>query len=236
MTAPPAPPAPPAILALLAPLLVTTPGLRGQVLSTRADRHPIEIGVDAGWSGNAALAFANDQICPSRRALSGGFHARARLGRWFGTEAVGQYFFGNPDPGCVDGLLPPPPPTGPFTRRYDFFEERVTGYPFALTTARVQFLPYAGPAAEVRASVGVGRIWSKHLTVPEAGFAIALGRGMVRLLAESNLWWYRVPEHRITEDFQDGQLVSRRDDVVQVRQRTAVWRAGVMFPVRLQTP
>jgi len=228
--------APRAILAVLPPLVAATRGVGAQVPSTRADRHPIEIGVDAGWSGNATSAFANDQICPSRKTFSGGFRARARLGRWFGTEAVGQYFFGNPDPGCVDGLLPPPPPTGPFTRRYDFFDESVTGYPFALTAARLQFVPYAGPAAEVRASIGVGRIWSKHLTVPEAGFAVALGRRMVRLLAEANLWWYRVSEHRITENFQDGQLVSRRDDVAPVRQRTAVWRAGVMFPIRVRTP
>jgi len=59
---------------------------------------------------------------------------------------------------------------------------------------------------------------------------------MVRLLAEANLWWYRVSEHRITENFQDGQLVSRRDDVAHVRRRTAVWRAGVMFPIRVRTP
>jgi len=227
---------PRSILALLPPLLVAARGLGAQGPSTRADRHPIEIGVDAGWSGTAAAAFANDQICPSRKAFSAGFRARARLGRWFGTEAVGQSFFGNPDPGCVDGLLPPPPPTGPFTRRHDLFDERVTDYPFVLTTARLQVLPYTGPAVDVRASIGLGRIWSKHLTVPEAGFAVALGRRIVRLLAEANVWWYRVPQHRITEDFQDGQLVSRRDDVVQVRERTAVWRAGVMFPIRVRTP
>jgi hypothetical protein len=228
--------APRAILTLLASLFVATRELGAQVPSARADRYPVEIGFDAGWSGDASVAFSNDQICPSRRGFSGGFRARARLGRRFGTEAVGQVFFGNPDAGCVNGLQPPPPPTGPFTRRYDFFDERVTGYPFALTTARLQFLPYADPAAEVRLSVGVGRMWSKHLTVPEAGFSVALGRRIVRLLAEVTFWWYRVPEHRITEDFQDGRLVSRRDDVVQVRQRTAFLRAGLMVPIRVRTP
>jgi len=166
--------APRAILLILPPLVAAAPGLDGQRPPPGLDRPAIEVGADVGVSPNAAKAFANDQICPSRAALSVGLRAHARLARWFGTEVLGQYFFGNPGPSCVDGLLPPPPPQGPFTRRYDFFDERVTGYPFVLTTARVQILPYAGPAAAVRAFVGLGHIWSKRVTVPQAGFSVLL--------------------------------------------------------------
>src|SRR5438094_7280902 len=182
--APPSWTAPRAIQVILAPLVAAAPGLDGQTRPPGLDRPAIEVGADVGVSPNAAKAFANDQICPSRAALSVGLRAHARLARWFGTEVLGQYFFGNPGPSCVDGLLPPPPPQGPFTRRYDFFDERVTGYPFVLTTARVQILPYAGPAAAVRAFVGLGHIWiacedrkstrlnSSHRTISYAVFCL----------------------------------------------------------------
>jgi len=228
--------APRAILLILPPLVAAAPGLDGQRPPPGLDRPAIEVGADVGVSPNAAKAFANDQICPSRAALSAGLRAHARLARWFGTEVLGQYFFGNPGPSCVDGLLPPPPPQGPFTRRYDFFDERVTGYPFVLTTARVQILPYAGPAAAVRAFVGLGHIWSKRVTVPQAGFSVLLGHRALRFMVEADLWWYRVAQHRITEDFQDGQLVARRDDVARVRERTAVVRAGLTVPIPRRTP
>src|SRR5439155_18425409 len=64
--------APRAILVILPPLVAAAPGLDGQTRLPRLDRPAIEVGADVGVSPNAAKAFANDQICPSRAALSVG--------------------------------------------------------------------------------------------------------------------------------------------------------------------
>jgi hypothetical protein len=205
--------------------------LEAQVPGAALQRGRFEIGVDGGLTGNAADAFSDDQICPSSLAYSLGLRGRAALGRWLGVEATGQLFFPDPGPRCVDGLIPPPPPQGPFTLRYAFFDSRMVGYPFAPTSVRLQLVPLASPNAELRTYVGIGRVWSKRVTLPQAGASLLLGRRSVRFLMEADLWWYRVPQHQITEDYQDGQLVARRDDIVRLHEWTIVVRAGATFPL-----
>jgi hypothetical protein len=186
---------------------------------------------DAGFSGNAAVGFSEDQICTSRTAWSFGARLHRDLGSRFAAEITGQLFANLAGQHCVDGLIPPPPPTGPYTYRYSYYDTRVVGYPFAVSGLRVQFVPLNGAAGALRVSVGVSRIWAKRITVPQAGVAVVLGRRRVRTLLEADTWWYRVPRHRLTLNYLDGQLVSAQDAVAGVRASTIVLRAGLIIPL-----
>ena len=186
---------------------------------------------DAGFTGNAAVGFSEDQICTSRTAWSFGVRLRRDLGSRFAAEITGQLYASLAGQHCVDGLIPPPPPTGPYTYQYNYYDARVVGYPFAVNGLRVQFVPLNGAAGAVRTWGGVSRIWAKRITVPQAGVAVVLGRRRVRTLLEADTWWYRVPRHRLTLNYLDGQLVSAQDAVAGVRASTIVLRAGLIIPL-----
>jgi hypothetical protein len=192
--------------------------------------------VDAGFTGSAAVGFSQDQICTSRTAWSFGARLRRGLGRYFGAELAGQLFANLAGQRCVDGLIPPPPPTGPFTYQFSYYDDRVVGYPFAMTGLRVQFVPLSGAGGELRAWVGVSQLWAKRITVPQAGLGAVVGRHRVRALLEADSWWYRVPRHRLTLNYLDGQLVSRQDVVTRVPGRTLVLRAGLVIPLARARP
>jgi hypothetical protein len=187
--------------------------------------------VDAGVTTNAADGFSENQICATGTAGSLGARAHARLGRWIAFEASGQLFAALATQQCVDGLLPPPPPTGPFTLRYGFYDSRIIGYPFASTDLRVLLVPLHGAGSELRAWGGVSRLWAKRITVPHAGVTAVLGHHRVRTLLELDTWWYRVPRHQVTENYQDGVLISSQDRVIRVHARTFVFRAGAAIPL-----
>jgi hypothetical protein len=191
-------------------------------------RHGVEFGADLGWSGSVSSAFATNQVCPARTAASLGLRLRARLGRWFGAELTGQDFQGISQAACADAPLPEPPAQGPWIRRYEFFDSRIVGYPYEVMSARLDVVPLSQRAAEIRAFAGVGRIFSKNLTIPQSGVVVILGRGEVRFMTEAAFWWYDVPQHRLTENFQDGKLLVRRDDIVSLHARTSVFRAGLI--------
>src|SRR5512135_115330 len=191
---------------------------------------------DAGFTGNAAVGFSKDQICTSRTAWSFGARLRRDLGGRFAAEITGQLFASLATQHCVDGLIPPPPPTGPFTYQFSYYDDRVVGYPFAMTGLRVQFVPLSGAGGELRAWGGVSRIWAKRITVPQAGLGAVVGRHRVRALLEADSWWYRVPRHRLTLNYLDGQLVSRQDVVTRVQARTLVLRAGLVIPLARARP
>lgn len=191
---------------------------------------------DAGFTGNAAVGFSKDQICTSRTAWSFGARLRRDLGGRFAAEITGQLFASLATQNCLDGLIPPPPPTGPYTYQYNYYDSRVVGYPFAVSGLRVQFVPLNGAAGVVRAWGGVSRIWAKRITVPQAGLAVVLGHRRVRTLLEADTWWYRVPRHRLTLNYLDGQIVSVQDVVGRVPARTIVLRAGIGIPLDRARP
>lgn len=215
-------------LAVLTVLVSAGRTLGAQEPASILGRHGVEFGADLGWSGSVSSAFATNQSCPARTAASLGLRLRARLGRWFGAELAGQDFQGVSQAACTDAPLREPPAQGPWTRRYDFFDSRVVGYPYDAIAARLDVVPLSLPAAEIRAFAGLGRIFSKSLTIPQSGVVVIVGRGNVRFMAEGALWWYDVPQHRITENFQDGKLLVRRDDIVSLDARTSVFRAGLI--------
>lgn len=188
---------------------------------------------DVGFTGNSAVGFSEDQICTSRTAWSFGARVRRALGRRFGAEVAGQLFANLSGRQCVDGLIPPPPPTGPYTYQYGYYDTRIVGYPFAITGVRLQSVPLSGTRGALRIWGGVSRIWAKRITVPQAGLSVEVGRRGVRTLLEADTWWYRVPRHRLTLNYLDGQLVSRQDAVTRVRTSTIVLRAGIVFPLDL---
>jgi hypothetical protein len=213
-------------LSSLLPLLAVT-RLAGQ----SPPPHAFEAVVDAGITTDAADGFSRNQICPTGVAWSLGARAHRRLGRWVAVEASSQLFVDFATGQCVDGLLPPPPPTGPYTQRYSFYDADVVGYPFGSTGVRLQLVPLSGARGELRAWGGVDRLWAKHLTVPHGGLTVTLGRHRVRTLLELDSWWYRVPQHQVTENYQDAVLISRQDRVIRVHEHTIVFRAGAAIPL-----
>jgi hypothetical protein len=212
--------------ALLLPLVAA-----GSLTAQAKPPARFEVTFDAGFSGNTAVGFSEDQICTSRTAWSFGARLRRDLGGRFAAEITGQLFANLAGQHCVDGLIPPPPPTGPYTYQYNYYDARVVGYPFAVNGLRVQFVPLNGAAGVVRAWGGVSRIWAKRITVPQAGVSVVLGRRRVRTLLEADTWWYQVPRHRLTLNYLDGRIVSAQDDVHRVPARTIVIRAGVVIPL-----
>ena len=212
--------------ALLLPLVAA-----GSVAAQAKQPARFEMIFDAGFSGNAAVGFSEDQICTSRTAWSFGARLRRDLGVRFAAEITGQLFASLAGQHCVDGLIPPPPPTGPYTYQFRYYDTKVIGYPFAVTGVRMHLVPLSGPRGAMWVWAGVSRIWAKRITVPQAGLAVVLGRRRVRTLFEADSWWYRVPRHRLTLNYLDGQLVSAQDAVAGVRASTIVWRAGLIIPL-----
>jgi len=198
-------------------------GLAGQ----SPERVPLEAVLDVGFTRSAAVGFSEDQICTSGTAWSFGARLRRRLSRWVAVEAASQIFVSLETQHCYDGFLPPPPPTGPFALHYSFYGTDIVGYPFGSTGVRLQLVPLSRAGVELRAWGGVDRLWAKHINVPHAGLVTTWGHHGTRTLLEVDAWWYHVPQHQATENYQDGVLISREDRVIQVRARTLVVRAGV---------
>jgi hypothetical protein len=180
-----------------------------------------------GATPNMSPAFSEDQICQTRLALGLAARLDLPLMRLLTAEAVIEPFVEPAGVRCVDGLLPPPPPVGAFTRRYELFPDRITGSSFLSTAIRLAVVPVRRAEAEVRVYSGLGRLWPQRILVPHVGATIATGRGPARFLLEGEVWFYSVPLHTIEEQFLDGQVVSRQETVRGIGQHTMLLRGGV---------
>jgi hypothetical protein len=212
--------------------LVCVGSLAGQSAASKS----YEAALDAGVTLDPARGFAANQCGSGGGAWSLGARVRRPLGRWFAVEATGQWFLDLMNDVCTEAPLPPPPPVGPYTQRYRIYDSHIIGYPFASTAVRVQLVPLRGAGGELCVWGGIGRLWAKRITVPQAGISAILGHRRIRTLFELDTWWYNVPQHQITENFLDGQLVSRQDLAVRVHERTFVFRAGAVLPLARPRP
>ena len=127
-------------------------------------------GLTLGLTPNLAEGFSNDQICRKRSAISGAARATFALTNILQLEALGEVFVGPPTD-CVDGLIPPPPPSGPHAIIVDYYDDRLTNPPTVLSPRFGGSLPQADNLT-LRPYVGVARFNGKRITAPQAGISI----------------------------------------------------------------
>ena len=181
-------------------------------------------GLTLGLTPNLAEGFSADQICPDRSAISLSARVTGALTRLIQLEAMIESFNG-PGIDCVDGLVPPAPRSGPYTRIVDYYEARVTRPPTVLSF-RIGASLHESRAIQLRPYVGIARLSGKSITTPLAGISIFRGRGEGRFLLEIEGWWYSVPKRHLEEEFFDGQLLRSTLTEHDVPAFTAVFRLG----------
>jgi hypothetical protein len=181
-------------------------------------------GLALSMTPNLAEGFSTDQICPHRSAIGASARATVALTAIIQFEALGEVFRG-PGNDCVDGLIPPPPPSGPYTRSFDYYDERITDPP-AVVSLRVGGTLVGSGAFTLRPYVGIAWLARKGITTPQAGFSVGGGRGRLRLLLEVEGWWYSVPQLHLEEEFFDGQMIRRSVTAHGVRAFTTIFRLG----------
>ena len=180
--------------------------------------------VSLGLTPNLAEGFSDDQVCPQRSALGVSARATVALTSVIQLEALGEVFKG-PPASCVTAPLPPPPASGPYTRAYDYYEQRITDSPTVLALRLGGMLPASGTFT-LRSYAGIARFSGKRLTTPQAGLNILGGGRELRLLFEIEGWWYSVPEVHLEEEYFDGALVRRTLTEHGVRTFTTIFRLG----------
>jgi hypothetical protein len=188
---------------------------------------PLQTTVFVGYTPRAPSAFSNDQICPDDRSFVLGARLGFLLNGWIAAEVGTDALVGWAHDTCVNGLVPPPPPQGAYTRTRTFYHDRYTGYPFVETGIRISVIPIARPGTDLRLSAGIARAWSRHLWVPELALGSQAGRGHVRVLFELAILQYSVPLTTLREDFQDGQLVGSQSTNRSVRTISPILRLGI---------
>jgi hypothetical protein len=187
----------------------------------------LEYSLLGGATWNAPRAFASNQICPDDRALFFGARGGSRPRPWLLVEGTLDVAASYRQDTCVDGLIEPPPPQGPFTRERSFYLDQYTGYPFVQTGVRFTLVPAAGPRHELRVFVELARAWRQRLWAPAFGLSEALGLRRTRFLLELDAVRYSVPLDRLREDFLDGQLIGSTVTQEPVRTLTLRARAGL---------
>ena len=195
-------------------------------VSAPAAGQPTRIGggLTVGLTSNLAEGFSDDQVCPQRAAFGVSARATLALTSVMQLEALGEVFKG-PPVSCVSAPLPPPPDSGPYTRAYDYYEQRITDPPTVLALRLGGMLPQSGTFS-LRPYVGVARFAGKGITTPQVGLSI-LGIGsQLRLLLEIEGWWYSVPELHLEDEYFDGQLVRHSLTEHGVRSFTTIFRLG----------
>ena len=130
---------------------------------------------------------------------------------------------------CVNGLIPPPPNTGPFTQRFTQDVEGVRGYPFASTEARLIIDPLTSSFVGVHGIGGFGWIWEKDIPFALAGLGVRVGRGIWRGVLNVELWWLDVPFRSIEQNFFDGELVSEIEIEESSSENPVSLRVGIEF-------
>jgi hypothetical protein len=203
-------------------LLVSTIG--APALAAGQTNARIGGGLALGMTPNLAEGFSTDQICPHRSAIGASARATVALTAIIQFEALGEVFRG-PGNDCVDGLIPPPPPSGPYTRSVDYYDERITDPP-AVLSLRAGGTLVGSRALTLRPYVGVAWLARKAITTPQAGLSVLGGRGQLRLLLEAEGWWYTVPKRHLEEEFFDGELIRRSVTAHGVRAFTTIFRLG----------
>lgn len=182
------------------------------------------VGVALGMTRNLAEAFSRDQVCRHRGAVSASVRGTAAITRLIQAEVLGEGFLG-PGPSCVNGLHPPPPESGPFVYRYEYYEERLKSPPAVLSLRLGATLPRLGAWA-ARPYAGVAALADKGITARQAGLTIVRGQGHTRLLLEAEAWWYTVPRRHAEEEFLDRQLIRTTETEEKLRTFTTVFRLG----------
>lgn len=182
-----------------------------------------------GWTPNLAEAFARDQVCPSRAAISASIRGTVAITSVLQAELLGEGF-AQPGPDCVNGMRPPPPETGPFTFRYEHYEDDLTSPP-ALLSLRIGAALWRPGTVTVRPYAGVAGLAEKGMWIPQAGLTITRGAGRLRFLFEAETWWYTVSKQHVEEEYLDGVKV--RVDMTEERLRTitTVLRLGITSAV-----
>ena len=181
-------------------------------------------GLTLGLTPNLAEGFSTDQVCPHRSAFGLSARATFALTRIIQFEALGEVLKG-PPASCASAPLPPPPPVGPYSLAYDYYEQRITDPPTILSLRVGGMLPQAS-AFTLRPYIGIARFSGKGITSPQAGLTILGGGRQLRLLLEIEGWWYSVPELLVEEEYFDGQLVERSVTGRGVRSFTTILRLG----------
>ena len=181
-------------------------------------------GLALGLTPNLAEGFSNDQLCRKRFGVGVSARATFALTAILQLEALGELFHG-PGNDCVDGLIPPPPLTGPYTHTIEYYDARITDPPAVLALRVGGSLPEAG-TLNLRPYVGIARFAGKGITTPQIGLSALGGGTQLRLLLEAEGWWYTVPKQRLVEEFFDGQLVRRTLTEHGVRTFTTIFRIG----------
>jgi hypothetical protein len=181
-------------------------------------------GVTIGVTPNLAEAFSHDQLCPKRSGVSLSARMTVALTKVIQLEALAEEFNG-PRNSCVDGLVPPVPPSGPYTRTFDYYDEGITDPPTVLSIRVGASFP-SSRTLTLRPYAGIAHLPGKGITTPQAGLSILGGGSPLRLLFEIEGWWYSVPKQHLEEEFLDGQLVRRSLTERGVRTSTTIFRLG----------
>jgi hypothetical protein len=181
-------------------------------------------GLALGVTPNLAEAFSHDQLCPKRSGVSVSARMTVALTQLIQLEALAEEFRG-PRRDCVSAPAPPIPPSGPYTRAFDFYDGRITDPPTVLSLRVGGSFPQSR-ALTLRPYVGIARLPGKGITIPQAGLSMLGGGSQPRLLFEIEGWWHSVPKQHLEEEYFDGQLVRRSVTEQGVRTFTTIFRVG----------
>jgi hypothetical protein len=175
-----------------------------------------------GRTWNLSKGFASDHICPTTSASSVSGRITVALTRIIQLELLGEAFTGQ-EIQCVNGLVPPVPPNGPYTYARDFYDEDVSGAPTTISFR----VGGSFPNAALRPYVGFAWLPVNGITMPQAGVTVLGGGRLFRLLFEVEGWWYSVPKQHLEEEYFDGRLIRRTLTERGVYNFTTIFRLGI---------
>ena len=117
---------------------------------------------------------------------------------------------------CVPG----PPSAGPYVAHDGRFEPPLPGSRFWTTSLGSEWTAADRPGHEWRVRVGLGRLWSKRVWVPQMASSFHWGAGPVRGIFEFGLWHYTLRRTDVEAWYLDGQIVSQARSRVPIHETT----------------
>jgi hypothetical protein len=170
-------------------------------------------------------------ICPDPHPSSVDARLRIRLTRYLFAAGTLARYSSSPEP-CVNGLVPPVPPQGPFVRPIRSYPAGMDEYPFGAYGVRLGgALSPEGLRASAGMSAGISWIPSKELVGPVLGFQTAIGLPRVPLSLTALVDWhrFRIPVLLGERQYFDGVLVESTARLESETTSFTVLRLGLEF-------
>jgi hypothetical protein len=156
---------------------------------------------------------------------------RVRLTPYLFASGTAARFSSDPEP-CVNGLVPPIPPEGPFVRPFRSYTSGMDEYPFRAYSVRLgSALSPDGLDASAGVTVGVSWIPSKELIGPVLGLQTAIGLPRVPLSLTALVDWhrFRIPVLVGERQYLDGDLVESTANLESETAGFTFLRLGLEF-------